>query len=82
MNRRQIEEWAGNPVFLISWPFTGSVNTAEGKQYTWSAWRKEQRKQWILLKLTKGGMALITDGENTFGVPPFYVSPIVTITEE
>jgi hypothetical protein len=81
MNRREIEEWVGNPVFLICWPFTSTVNTAEGKQYWWRQPLREQRKQWTLLKLTKGGMALITDGENTFGVPPFYVSPIVTIKE-
>jgi hypothetical protein len=81
MNHRQVEEWAGNPVFLLAWPFIGPVNTAEGNQYQWYRQSAEKRKQWILLKLTKGGMALITDGENTFGVPPFYVSPIVTITE-
>lgn len=71
-------------VYLINWPFTdtGTVNTAEGNQYSWSAWRKDKRTQWTLLKLTKGGMALITDGENTFWVPPFYVSQIVTITGE
>lgn len=77
MNRRQIEEWAGNYVYLVCWPFTGAINTAEGKQY--NGMFDAKGKQWMLLRLTKGGLAMVTDGENTFGVPPFYVSEIVMI---
>jgi hypothetical protein len=76
MNRRQIEEWAGKYVFLTHWPFTSSVNTAEGKQYNGM---QDRRKHWLLLRLTKGGMAMITDGENTISVPPFDLNYCCTV---
>jgi hypothetical protein len=54
----------------------GSVNTAEGKQY---GPNYDVSKPWVLLKLTKGGMAMLYDGENTISVPPFYVNDRITL---
>lgn len=76
MNRKQVEQWAGSTVYLICWPFTGSVNTAEGKQF---GPNYNVAKEWLLLKLTKGGLAMLTDGENTISVPPFYVNDRITL---
>lgn len=78
MNRTQIEQWAGKIIYLTMWPFMGdgTVKTAEGKTY---GPNYDISKQWLLLKLTKGGMAMITDGANTISVPPYVVNDRVTL---
>lgn len=76
MNRTQVEQWVGNPVFLTWWPYKQGCYTAKGVHID----NYGVGKQWELLKVTKGGLAVICDGVHTISVPPANIDTVLTLT--
>lgn len=72
MNRKQAENWQGNYVRLMHWPFKPNfVETSHNRAYTVQEYYSKQ-PIFILNKVTKAGLCLISqDGwKDTLSVSP------------
>ena len=73
MNRKQAQEWQGKDVLWRSWPFTyNEVSLSDGEIIHW---KESVNTIWILQKLTKGGLCMISrhGSKGSISIPPFYL---------